>query len=100
MEIIINQKTYKSKRITGRIYDRYMEMSESIEKRQAEEKNGFTKTDLALIRDFLVEFFDNQFTADILYDEVEVSSLIVYYLSIIKEVETQMQSKMEKLAKN
>ena len=100
MEIIINHQTFKSKRITGRIYDRYMEMTETIEKRQAEEKNGFSRTDLALIREFLVEFFDYQFTADDLYDELEVSSIIVYYMSVIKEVEHQMQSKIEKLIKN
>lgn len=99
MKITIKNKEYKSRKISGRIYDHFLDITEEIEQRQKETGQGFSRQDMSAIRDFLVELYDNQFTVDDLYDETDVATVILQFMGVSQEIENSMSSKLEKLAK-
>ena len=77
MKIIIKNEEFKSKKLVGKLYELYLEVSEKIDK-----------------------YFDNKFTEENLNEEVEVSTIITYFLLIDKQIQDEVTSKLEKIAKN
>lgn len=100
MNLIVNSKEYKSKKITGKLYENYLETSEKIEKHQRENGVGWERESQKMAREFLVALFDNQFTEDDLLEDVEVSTVIAYFMLVDKTIQDQVTSKLEKIAKN
>lgn len=100
MKIIVKGKNYECIKIVGRKYDNFCEVMDNIEKRQQTQGSGFTKEDLALIRELLADLFDNKFTSDDLYDDLDVSDVIFKFLEVQAEVEQKLNNKIEKIQKN
>lgn len=99
MELILNNTTYQSKRIVGSVYDSYCEKMDYITKTQEEEKRGWNKDDMEIMREFLVEYYNNQFTATDLYEQLSVDELIVQFMGVQVEIEKNINSRLEVLAK-
>lgn len=100
MKIIIKNEEFKSKKLVGKLYELYLEISEKIDKYQKDNGVGWEKTSLKYAREFLVEYFDNKFTEEDLNEEVEVSTIITYFLLIDKQIQDEVTAKLEKIAKN
>lgn len=99
MKIYINGKSYENNKISGKKYDRYLEVMEEIEGRQ-EEYGDFSKEDLSLIRETVAMFYDNQFTAEDLYEHCDVSDVLYSFFEIRIEIQQKISRKAEKVAKN
>lgn len=99
MELILNNTTYQSKRIVGSVYDSYCEKMDQITKAQEEEKRGWNKDDMSIMREFLVEYYSNQFTTKDLYEQLTVDELIVQFMGVQVEIEKNINSRLEVLAK-
>lgn len=100
MKIYINGKSYENNKISGKKYDRYLEVMEEIEKRQEESRDDFSKEDLNLIRETVAMFYDNQFTAEDLYEHCDVSDVLYSFFEIRIEIQQKISRKAEKVAKN
>lgn len=101
MEIRVDQKTYFNNKISGKKYDRYLEVMEEIEERQnGKDAKDFSKEDIQLIRETVAMFYDNKFTADDLYEYCDVADIIYAFFEIRLEIDKKISRKAEKVAKN
>lgn len=100
MKIIVNGKNYECTKIIGRKYDKFCEIMDSIETRQKEEGGGFSREDLASIRELLADLFDDKFTAEDIYNDLDVSEVIFKFLEVQAEIENKLNNKIEKIQKN
>ena len=98
MELTLSNKTYQSKKIIGGLYDSYCEKMDQITNAQKKEERGWNASDMKLMREFLVEYYGNEFTATDLY-ELEIAELIVQFMSVQSEIEKNINSRLEVLAK-
>ncbi|WP_297520507.1 hypothetical protein [uncultured Clostridium sp.] len=100
MKIIVKGKNYECTKIVGRKYDKFCDVMHDIDTRQSESNTGFNKDDMALMRELIVDLFDNKFTSDDLYDDLDVSELVFKFLEVQAEVESKLNNKIEKIQKN
>ncbi|QLY82231.1 phage tail assembly chaperone G [Clostridium intestinale] len=98
MKITLGEKTYEVTKITcGKMND-YYEVMDSVD--ESEKVNGrTTKKDFDLIKEFLANFFGNQFTTVDIDNELDVTDLMTFWIGIGIEIKDKTQSKVEKLIK-
>lgn len=97
MKIKIGDKTYEITKIDCEKMTDYYDVLEAVE--ESEKINSrTTKKDWELIKEFCVNFFDNKFTTEDL-KELDASDLMVFWMTVNKEVVDKAQNKIEKLLK-
>lgn len=100
MKLKINGKTYEKNKLSCGIMTEYYDVMDVVE--ESENVHGrTTSSDLKLIKEFICNFFDNQFsTDDIDKDEnLEQADLQAFWLMITQEVNEKTKNKLEKLLK-
>lgn len=98
MKIKIGQNNYEKTKIVCGIMTDYYDVMEVVS--ESEKVNGFTtKKDFQLIKEFLVNFFDNQFTTEDIDKELDTCDLMVFWSMIGQEVQDKTKSKLEKILK-
>lgn len=100
MKIVVKGKNYECTKIAGKKYDKFCDAMEEIEARQEKAESGYGKDDVALMRSVLVEIFDNQFTTEDLYEDLDISDLIFKFIEVQGEIQTKLNNKIEKIQKN
>lgn len=100
MKIIVNGKNFECTKIAGKKYDRFCDAMEEIEARQNKAESGYGKDDVALMRGVIVDIFDNQFTTEDLYEDMDISDLIFKFIEVQGEIQTKLNNKIEKIQKN
>ncbi|WP_286909314.1 phage tail assembly chaperone G [Clostridium sp. UBA1652] len=98
MKIKLGEKTYEVTKITcGKMTD-YYDVMDAVS--ESEKVNGrTTKADFNLIKEFLVNFYNNQFTTEDIDNELDVIDLMTFWIGIGVEINQKTQSKVEKLIK-
>lgn len=90
MKLEIGNKSYESGKIVRKKYDIYSEVRDKLEKHQS-----YTSEDLDDMVNVLVEVYDNQFTADDINNNFDVSEIIFAFMQFDIEVADKVNSKVE-----
>lgn len=98
MKITLGEKTYEVTKITcGKMTD-YYDVMDSVSASEEVNKRT-TKNDLNLIKEFLVNFYGNQFTSEDIDNELDITDLMTFWIGIGIEIRQKTQTKVDKLIK-
>lgn len=94
MKIIINNKEYKSVKMTRKYYKIYMEAFKQLENREIYEDG-----DLDLMVKTIVKIFNNQFAEDDVNEDLSVSDIIYNFMMLQADESIELNKKLEKTQK-
>lgn len=100
MKIRIKGKNYENVKLHCAIVEDYFDLIECIQERE-EQGKMMSKEQRQMMKEFIVKVFGCGFTTEDIDtdEELEYSDLMIYFLSIGKEIQNKTQNKLEKLAK-
>ncbi|UFH66461.1 hypothetical protein KQH81_08045 [Clostridium cadaveris] len=94
MKITINNKEYKSVKMTRKYYKIYMEAF-----KQLENKEMYEDDDLDLMIKILVKLYDNNFTEDDINNELSVYEIVYNFMMLQENELLELNKKIEKAQK-
>lgn len=93
MDITLNSKTYTTKTIKAKMVRKAVALTENVE------FDRLKTSDLDTLVDFVVETFDNQFTRDDVYENLEAHLLIPTLVSTIRGIISGMNDELNQFPK-
>lgn len=94
MKITINNKEYKSVKMTRKYYKIYMDAFKRLEN-----KEMYEDEDLDLMVKTLVNLYDNKFDEEEINEELTVSDIIYNFMMLQTDETIELQKKIEKAQK-
>lgn len=94
MVIKLNDKEYKSVKMTRKYYKIYIEAFKKLETKEI-----YDDEDLDLMVDTLVKIYDNKFTEDEVNKELAVNDIIYNFMMLQADETIELQKKIDKAQK-
>jgi hypothetical protein len=94
MKITVKKKEYDSGKLVRSKYKKYTEVRDKLSKQE-----GYTDKDLGDMIDVLVTIFDDQFTAEDIESDFEISEIIYNFIRADIEIAEKVNKQIEKTEK-
>lgn len=92
--MLLNGKDYKIGKFTRKLNNRYKEISKKVEEADKSDKE-YSDELLDEMVDMIVQLFDNQFTADEVNENWDISDIIMAFMAPQLELQDKLKEKIK-----